>query len=91
MPRYHFNVHDGYSTFDIEGIELLDWPTARREAIRLAGTVLAEEVDRLVPGEDWRLEVTDKTGLILFRVDFSFSESAAVGWKGARTLGAFAP
>lgn len=78
MPRYHFNVFDGYSTVDTEGTELPDWQAARREAIRLAGLILADEADKLLLGEGWKLEVTDPTGLILFRLDFCFSASSAV-------------
>ena len=78
MPRYHFNVYDGHSEIDTEGTDLLDWQHARREAVRLAGAILANEADKLLLGEEWRLEVADPTGLILFRLDFSFHESAAV-------------
>ncbi|GJD96606.1 DUF6894 family protein [Methylobacterium iners] len=78
MPRYFFNVHDGRSKLDTEGTELPDWQTARREAVRLASGILRDEADRLSFGEEWRLEVTDSRGLILFQLDFCFTEAAAV-------------
>lgn len=40
--------------------------------------VLAGEVDDFLPGEDWKLEVTDHTGLVLFRLDVCLTESAAI-------------
>ena len=77
MPRYFFHIHDGYSAMDTVGTELPDWQTARREAIRLAGMVLADEADRLLLGEEWRMEVTDAGGLTLFQLDFCFTEASA--------------
>lgn len=78
MPLYFFQILDGRSSTDTEGTELPDWQTARREAIRLAGHVLKDEADRLLFDEEWRMDVTDVTGLILFQLDFCFTEAAAV-------------
>ena len=78
MPRYHYNIYDGHSSPDMEGTDLPNWQMAQYEAVRLAGAVIADKADRILRGEDWRMEVTDHTGLILFRLDFSFQRSAAV-------------
>ena len=75
MPRYHFNVFDRDGTPDLDGTELPNHNAARREAIRLAGALLEQEGERLGLGEDWRMEVTDGTGLILFRLDFPVIEA----------------
>jgi hypothetical protein len=75
MPRYHFNVHDGAPMLDAEGTELPDWQAARLEAIRRASDILKHEADRIALGEDWRIEVTDRTGLILFQMTFLVIES----------------
>ncbi|MFD0938999.1 DUF6894 family protein [Methylobacterium trifolii] len=77
MPRYHFNVYNGRSSIDLEGTDLPNRQQAQREAIRLAGALLCEEADTLTPDDDWRLEVTDASGLILFRFDFSFQKAQA--------------
>lgn len=77
MPRYHFNVYDGVSAPDPEGYELVDWQAARLEAVRLAGELLREDAKRIAIGEDWYMEVTDDTGLVLFRLDFSVMEAPA--------------
>ena len=71
MPRYHFNIYDGYSSKDPDGTELADIRQAQREAVRLAGAVLDSEVDRVKSVKEWRLEVTDDTGLLLFQFDFT--------------------
>lgn len=80
MPLYFFNVYDGYSTIDMEGTELHDWRSARREAIRLTGHILRDEAGRLMPDKEWKMEVTDAAGSILFKLDFSFTDTPEV-WK----------
>lgn len=78
MPRYHFNVHDGHSLPDADGTQLADSTSARREAIRLTGMILAEDVFKIGPGESWQLEVTDHIGVVLFRLNFTVVQTAAV-------------
>jgi hypothetical protein len=75
MPLFHFNVCDGVCLPDREGSEWPDWQAARLEAIRRAGEVLKREAERIALGEDWRIEVTDHTGLILFHMSFMVVES----------------
>lgn len=77
MPRYHFNVYDGETVIDDTGVELPDLVFARREAIRHSGELL-EDAGRLgVLGEEWRMEVTDSNGLILFSLNFVVTASPA--------------
>lgn len=77
MPRYHFNVYDGVTLLDKKGVELPDTNFARREAIRYSGALLEESAEQDNLGAEWRMEVTDATGLILFRLDFFVTPSAA--------------
>lgn len=70
MPRFHFNVHDGFVRPDPKGKELPDLKAARREAIRLAGSILEEDADRVSLGEVWYMEITDDRGSVLFHLDF---------------------
>ena len=77
MPRYHFNVHDGIDIIDRIGIELPGIIFARREAVRYAGTLLEQGAGKILPGADWRMEVMDHTGLLLFRLDFNVAASPA--------------
>ena len=75
MPRFHFNIYDGINEIDRVGLELPDYNDARIEAMRLSGEILKHTAHRLVLGEDWRMELTDERGLILFRLDFSVLEA----------------
>lgn len=79
LPKFHFNIHDGVHIIDTDGTELASWQEAKLEAIRYAGALIQDEGERLKIGQDWRMEVCDSAGLILFRLDFSIAESAAIG------------
>ena len=78
VARYSFNIYDGVTIMDDEGTEFRNWEDARLEAIRLCGETLKDHPKRTAIGEDWRMEVTDKWGLVLFRLDFSVVEAPAV-------------
>jgi hypothetical protein len=60
MPRYFFNVYHERSTIDDEGEELPDRHEAWRSATLAAGEMIKEIDGKLVPGREWRLEVTDE-------------------------------
>ena len=42
MPRYYFNIKDGYTSLDEVGVELADVDAARREAVTFSGEVLRD-------------------------------------------------
>ena len=77
MPFYHFNVHDGRSDTDLDGTDLIDRTNARLAAIKLAGSIIADEADRVQSSSEWYMDVTDASGLILYRLDFSVVEAPA--------------
>ena len=74
MPLYFFNVYDGYSSLDQDGTELPDIYTAQNEAIRLSGQILREKGGKFWNGTEWKLEVTDVSGAVLFVLRFSAHE-----------------
>lgn len=75
MPLFHFNVLDGVSDIDHEGTELPDVDAAWREARLLAGDIIKDESEWQKLGDEWRIEVTDHAGLILFRIDVAAMRS----------------
>lgn len=83
MSRFHFNVYDGISALDDEGTELADPQQARLRAIRLSGEILGDDYERLTADVDWHMEVTDETGLILYRLDFRVHDSSVLGQQRA--------
>ena len=74
MPRYFFHVIDGYSAPDIEGTELRDIYTAQDQAIRTSGEILRDMGAKFWNGTEWKLEVADEQGQVLFMLRFSSEE-----------------
>jgi hypothetical protein len=67
MPRYFFNIRDGYDVDeDEEGIELPDFEAARAEAL----ATVEELRDELADAGNIELEITDEEGRRLLTVPF---------------------
>ena len=75
MPVYHFNVRDGANIPDPDGTHLPDLRSARVEAVKLAGRLLMDEPESFWEGSNWHVEVTDHSGVILFRLDFMATDA----------------
>jgi hypothetical protein len=78
VPRYFFDVHDGTDVRDLDGTELPDMYIAQAEAIRMSGEILREMGANFWDGTEWRLEVTDESGKVLFVLRFSAEERPLV-------------
>jgi Domain of unknown function (DUF6894) len=78
MPRYFFNVDDGFSTKDAEGTDLPDIFAAQEEAIRLSGELLREIGGEFWNGTEWSLTVTYETGRVLFILRFSADKGTVI-------------
>jgi hypothetical protein len=74
IPRYFFHLYDGYSAPDSEGSELPDVYVAQAEAIRMSGEVLRDMGAKFWDGTEWRMEVADESGRVLFTLRFSAEE-----------------
>ena len=68
MPRYFFHTRDGQRHIDDEGWELPDDRTARREAVRYGGNLLADHPDMLLGDADFRVDVSDERGALRFAI-----------------------
>lgn len=66
MPRYHFNTANGHCFHDNDGCEFDSLEQARIEAVRLAGALLGETPDMLWKSGNFRVEVADDDGTVLF-------------------------
>ena len=69
MPRYLFDVSDGRCASDTEGVVLTDETAARREAIRRAAMLVRATNDRPENSGNWKLNVRDAAGAVVFWVD----------------------
>jgi hypothetical protein len=68
MARYFFHAVNGGRDRDTAGMELPDEAAARTEAIRFAGSILANEPAVLCGGGGFRIEATDQTQRLLLTV-----------------------
>ena len=60
MPKYFFNIYNSRALIDYDGAELPDANAAWKEATTTAGQMLQSMDGKLLPGTQWRLEVTDE-------------------------------
>lgn len=77
MSLYRFQVFDGRSEVQPDTLELPDLEAARREGIRRAGATLVLDAHIINPENNWRLDVSDDRGTLLFRYDFAVTVSPA--------------
>jgi hypothetical protein len=73
LPRYFFHVEDGQSYTDLQGTELEDIQAARREAVRFAGSLLADQPEQFWGAGRWSMHVADEDGHTLFTLSFQAS------------------
>ena len=84
MPRYFFNIIDGYSLVDEEGTELPDIYAAQAMAIRTSGEVLRDMGAKFWNDTEWKLEVLDEHGEILFVLHFSAEERIPLALRSSK-------
>lgn len=66
MPRYFFHDVAGRRQRDTKGMSLPNIKAARIEAIAYAGQVLRDRPDKVWASGQWRVEVADEEGRLLF-------------------------
>ena len=77
MPIYHFDINDGTSDRDRTAVELSDLAEAKSEALKLAGTLIADASETFWDNREWMLIVTDDAGLTLFQLQVLGAEGPA--------------
>jgi hypothetical protein len=71
LPIYHFDTFNGEEIHDLKGIDIENIGDAKTMAVRYLGELLREKAEGFGDAGDWRVEVKDDTGLILFCVNLS--------------------
>lgn len=77
VPHFHFQVRTESHVLLTEGAELEGLDEARLEAARRCGDLLKEHAAQIWADEDWRMDVTDENGLILFVLMITAMKSSA--------------
>jgi hypothetical protein len=71
MPQYFFHIQqDGHSSDYSEGLEFPDNEAARKEAAAICADMMRGIVGESTGQPEWRLDVTDAAGKLLFRFRF---------------------
>ena len=68
MPRYFFHAADGGREPDLKGTVLPDDAAAQYAAVQFAGETLRWNPKDIWNRGQWRVEVTDERGALLFTV-----------------------
>jgi hypothetical protein len=68
LPTFLFQIAGGNHVLDVEGKELPNASAARIEGIKLAGEILKELPTELYQTANVKIDVTDESGQILFKV-----------------------
>lgn len=72
MPRYFFNVRNHIYTQDLDGADLADLATAKREALKDILDILKARSNVVgVAWQSWSIEICDHDRKVLLVVPFS--------------------
>ena len=78
MPTYHIELRTAQRVWDTIVVEQPDVTSLRSEVARFVGELLHEHAEQLWLDEEWRVDVTDHKGLIMFVLHLFVTESTAL-------------
>ena len=77
MPKYHIQLRTMDQIWDTVHVERDDLEGLRVEVAQFVGELLREHATKIWADKDWRVDVTDDTGLILYALSIFATDSAA--------------
>ena len=77
MANYNIELRTADRVWDTLAVERSDLTALRTELARFVGELLKEHAEQLWEDRDWRVDVTDDTGLILYVMHIFATDSAA--------------
>lgn len=77
MARYNIELRTQSHVSESLSVESSDLTALRIEMARFVGELLKDHANQIWVDEDWRVDVTDETGLILFVMQITATNSAA--------------
>lgn len=79
MTAYYFHLTNGDETRDGQGTELASLHDARCYAVQMIAEVLCNAPERYWQHEEYRVTVSDESGLTLFIVEMVSTDAASIG------------
>ena len=77
MPRYNIELRTADRVWETLAVERDDHEGLRIEMARFVGELLKDHAGRIWQDQDWRVDVTDEAGLILYVMNIFATDSAA--------------
>ncbi len=77
MPHFNINLRTPSVVSESWHIEMPDHTALRIELARYVGEFLKDHANLIWEDEDWRIDVTDESGLILYVMQISATNTAA--------------
>lgn len=77
MPTYQINVRTESRIAESVKVETADLTALRVELARFVGDLLKAHAEMIWVDEDWRVDVSDADGLILYVLHIAASDTAA--------------
>jgi hypothetical protein len=77
MATYHIALRTESHVREALEVERDDLTALRVELARFVGELLRDHANQIWEDEDWRMDVTDADGLILYVMQISATDSAA--------------
>lgn len=77
MPRYHIELRSQERVWETFDVDAGDHGEARLEVAKFVGELLREHAGKIWVDQDWRVDVTDADGLILFVMQLLVTDSPA--------------
>jgi hypothetical protein len=88
MPRYYFNFSDGKHTFtDRIGLELVSFADVRNQVINQVRDIKGALSERRIQDwADWKMIVTDASGIVILEVAFDLKPRPLDETKGSHFI-----
>jgi len=77
MPHYNIELRTEGRVWETLAVESADLDALRIEMAQFVGQLLQDHAKQIWADEEWRIDVTDETGLILFVLQIIASDTAA--------------
>ena len=77
MPIYHIALRTESHVGETLEIDRTDLTALRVELARFVGELLKDHAEQIWADQDWRVDVTDANGLILYLMQIQASETPA--------------
>lgn len=77
MPNFHIELRTADQVWDTVDVESDDIDALRIEMAQFVGELLRDHAGKIWADRDWRVDVTDEAGLILYSINIFATDSAA--------------